>query len=218
MRQDQSFPAHHKSKKCGSFESLWGGFSENWSKIGPQTAGVRIVHQNFRKDSPNFGEFDLLGWHSLQIHLLFLKQTSLKSYVFGGTVCRGVSSPHQPFLRTLGTFERPENKTTRTLKIYLTNWLSGLQLKVWLVKKNLISRKATFSNCNPSPYVSRPKETWKGEWGTIRAPPACGPILLQFSEKSPHRLLKVSHFFDLSCAGKLWSWRIEWWVKRPNSI
>ena len=46
MRQDQSFPAQLKSKKCDTFESLWGDFSENWSKIGPQTAGVRIVPEN----------------------------------------------------------------------------------------------------------------------------------------------------------------------------
>ena len=39
--------------------------------------------------------------------------------------------------------------------------------------------------------------------GTIRVPAVSGPILLQFSGKSPHRLSKVSHFFDLSCAGKL---------------
>ena len=51
---------------------------------------------------------------------------------------------------------------------------------------------------------------------TIRTPAVCGPILLQFSEKSPHRLSKVSHFFDLSCAGKLWSSRIEWRAKRRN--
>ena len=39
--------------------------------------------------------------------------------------------------------------------------------------------------------------------GTIRTPAVCGPILLQFSEKSPHRLSKVSHCFDSNCAGKL---------------
>ena len=27
---------------------------------------------------------------------------------------------------------------------------------------------------------------------------------------------KVSQFFNLRCAGKLWSWRIDWWVKRRN--
>ena len=43
MRQDQSFPAHLESKKCDTFEGLWGDFSENWSKIGAQTAEVRIV-------------------------------------------------------------------------------------------------------------------------------------------------------------------------------
>ena len=46
MRQDQSFPAHLKSKKCDTFESLWGDFSENWSKISPQTSKVRIVPKN----------------------------------------------------------------------------------------------------------------------------------------------------------------------------
>ena len=55
---------------------------------------------------------------------------------------------------------------------------------------------------------------WKGSWGTIRTPAVCGRILLQFSEKSPQRLSKVSHFFDLSCAGNLWSSRIEQLVKR----
>ena len=48
MRQDQSFPAQLKSKKCDTFESLWGDFSENWSKMCPQTAGVRIVPWRFR--------------------------------------------------------------------------------------------------------------------------------------------------------------------------
>ena len=43
MRQDQSFPVQLKSKQCDTFESLWGDFPENSSKIGPQTAGVRIV-------------------------------------------------------------------------------------------------------------------------------------------------------------------------------
>ena len=46
MREDQSFPAHLKPKKCDTFESLWGDFSANWSKIGPQTAGVWIVLQS----------------------------------------------------------------------------------------------------------------------------------------------------------------------------
>ena len=37
----------------------------------------------------------------------------------------------------------------------------------------------------------------------FRTPAVCGFILLQFSEKTPHRLSKVLHFFELSCAGKL---------------
>ena len=45
---------------------------------------------------------------------------------------------------------------------------------------------------------------------------SCGPILLQFSENLPHRLSKVSHSSNLRCAGKLWSWRTEWWVKCRN--
>ena len=49
MRQDQSFPAHLKLELCDTFESLWGDFFENWSKIGPQTAGVRIVLWNVAK-------------------------------------------------------------------------------------------------------------------------------------------------------------------------
>ena len=52
--------------------------------------------------------------------------------------------------------------------------------------------------------------------GTIRNPAVCGPFLLQFLEKSPHRLSKVWHFFDSKCAGNLWSWRIEWRDKRRN--
>ena len=49
MRQDQSFPAHLESKKYETFVSLWDDFSENLSKIGPQTAGVRIVPQIVKK-------------------------------------------------------------------------------------------------------------------------------------------------------------------------
>ena len=45
MREDQSFPAHFESKKCDIFGSLWGDFSENWSKMCPQTAGDRIAPQ-----------------------------------------------------------------------------------------------------------------------------------------------------------------------------
>ena len=46
MRQDQNFPAHLKSEKCDTFESLWGEFFEKSSKIGPQIAVVRIVHEH----------------------------------------------------------------------------------------------------------------------------------------------------------------------------
>ena len=44
MRQNQRFPAQLKSKRCDTFESLWGDFSENLSKMCPQTAGVQSVH------------------------------------------------------------------------------------------------------------------------------------------------------------------------------
>ncbi len=59
MREDQSFPAQVKSKQSDTFESLWGEFSENWSKIGPQTAGARIVpqepfHKNHFRAQNNF--------------------------------------------------------------------------------------------------------------------------------------------------------------------
>ena len=42
----------------------------------------------------------------------------------------------------------------------------------------------------------------KLRWSAIRTPLVRRPILLQFPEKSPHRFSKVSHFFDLTCAGK----------------
>ena len=50
MREDQSFPAQLKWKKYDTLESLWGDFSDKWSKIGPQTAGVRITFGTQKKD------------------------------------------------------------------------------------------------------------------------------------------------------------------------
>ena len=57
MREDQSFPAHLKSNKCDTVESLWGDFSENWSKISPQTADCAVDSGFLQRSARATGDF-----------------------------------------------------------------------------------------------------------------------------------------------------------------
>ena len=91
-------------------------------------------------------------------------------------------------------------------------WKRDEMIEFWAKWVHKVPKSCQSSDCTPAKQQHfQQLNPYSGSFLSL-----FGPILLPVSEKSPHRLSKVSHFFDLSCAGKLWSWRIEWRAKRRN--